>query len=88
MSRLLLELIERFPFFSSQQKAQTQTPPRQPEFDSTTSSKGVKSANSSEQLPGSTPKRSVNENDVQVNIITSVTGRFIFSGPEHYFCRY
>jgi len=31
--------------------------------------KGQKSANSSEKLASSTPKKSVNENDVQVNII-------------------
>lgn len=73
-------------FFTSQQRSQTQTPPRQPDFDSTASGKGQKSANSSEQLAGS--KRSVNENEVQVNnnvwLLQSVTVRFIFLGSEHY----
>lgn len=51
------------PQYPSQQRSQTQTPPRQPDFDSTMSGKGQKSANSSEQVAG--PKRSVNENEVQ-----------------------
>ncbi|XP_078347622.1 serine/threonine-protein kinase N2-like [Oculina patagonica] len=51
------------PFPSGQQRSQTQTPPRQPEFDTTPPGKGQKSANSSEQQSGS--KRAVNENEVQ-----------------------
>ena len=43
-----------------------QTPPRQPDFDSTTPAKGQKSANRGEKQSSSSTKSAVNENEVQV----------------------
>ncbi|RMX41175.1 hypothetical protein pdam_00019193 [Pocillopora damicornis] len=51
--------------FSAQQGSQMQTPPRQPDFDSTTPAKGQKSANSGEKQSSSSTKSAVNENEVQ-----------------------
>lgn len=53
-------------FRSAQQGSQMQTPPRQPDFDSTTPAKGQKSANSGEKQSSSSTKSAVNENEVQV----------------------
>nr|XP_058969985.1 serine/threonine-protein kinase N2-like isoform X2 [Pocillopora verrucosa] len=50
---------------SAQQGSQMQTPPRQPDFDSTTPAKGQKSANSGEKQSSSSTKSAVNENEVQ-----------------------
>ena len=51
-------------FSSTQQR--TQTPPRQPDFNSTTPSKNQKTTNNSGVPAGTSPKKTVNENEVQV----------------------
>ncbi|XP_068731739.1 serine/threonine-protein kinase N2-like isoform X2 [Montipora capricornis] len=53
------------PFPSASQRPQTQSPPKQPDYNSTTPGKNRKPSNNTGVPVGSTPKKSVNENEVQ-----------------------